>query len=257
MTDLFVNDQCVLKDVQLVLLDKDGTIIDIHHYWGSMLKERAQITINHWFADSKIQKEIHDELIDAMGFDLVNKRMKPEGPVGVKPRTFIVKVATEVVCRNGVSIVEEEIEKLFKIVDRQTETNILPSLKVLPGVNTFIKKCYKLGVQIGVVTTDITQRGIKALQALEIDHCFQYVVGSDQVKNHKPASDSVDIILEKSGLSRDKTVVIGDHVVDVEMGIKSAVGCNIGVLTGLGSQKSFTNFSCHLINSFNELSLQR
>ena len=256
MTDLFVNDQCVLKDVQLVLLDKDGTIIDIHHYWGSMLKKRAQITINHWFANSKIQKEILYELIDTMGFDLVNKRMKPEGPVGVKPRTFIVKVASEVVCRNGVSIVEEEIEKLFKIVDRQTERNILPLLKVLPGVNTFIKKCYKLGVQIGVVTTDITQRGIKALQALEIDHCFQYVVGSDQVKNHKPASDSVDIIIEKSGLSRDKTVLIGDHVVDVEMGTKSAVGCKIGVLTGLGSQESFTNFSCHLINSFNELSLR-
>ncbi|SVB87871.1 uncharacterized protein METZ01_LOCUS240725, partial [marine metagenome] len=117
-----------LKDVQLVLLDKDGTIIDIHHYWGSMLKKRAQITVNRWFSDSKIQTEILDELIDAMGFDLESERMKPEGPVGVKPRTFIVKVAREVVCRNGVSIVEEEIEKLFKIVDRQTETNILPSL---------------------------------------------------------------------------------------------------------------------------------
>ena len=55
MTDLFVNDECVLEDVELILLDKDGTIIDIHHYWGSMLKERAQLIVNRWFSDSDSQ----------------------------------------------------------------------------------------------------------------------------------------------------------------------------------------------------------
>ena len=98
---------------------------------------------------------------------------------------------------------------------------------------------------------------LQALQALEIDHCFKYVVGSDQVKNPKPASDSVEIIIEKSGLKRDNTVLIGDHPVDVEMGIKSAVGCNIGVLSGIGTRDSFSPFSCHLIDSFNELSIRR
>ena len=257
MTDLFINDECVLEDVRLILLDKDGTIIDIHHYWGSMLKERAQLIVNRWFSDSDSQTKIFNELIDVMGIEIESGRMKPEGPVGVKPRPFIVKVATEVVCKNGVTTEGEEIEKLFKEVDLQTANDILPFLKVLPGVYSFIKKCYNLGVQLGVVTTDITQRGRKAIQALEIEPYFQHVIGGDQINNPKPASDSVDIILAKSGLERHKTVVIGDHVVDVEMGIKSAVGCNIGVLTGLGSQKSFTNFTCHLINSFNELSLQR
>ena len=256
MTDLFINDECVLEDVRLILLDKDGTIIDIHHYWGSMLKERARLIVNRWFSDSDSQTKIINELIDVMGIEIESGRMKPEGPVGVKPRPFIVKVATEVVCKNGVTTEEEEIEKLFKEVDLQTANDILPFLKVLPGINSFIKECHEQGVQLGVVTTDITERGRKALQALEMENYFQYIIGGDQVKNPKPASDSVDIILEKSGLARDKTVVIGDHVVDVEMGIKSAVGCNIGVLTGLGSQKSFTNFTCHLINSFNELSLQ-
>ena len=256
MTNLTINDKCVLEDVQLVLLDKDGTIIDIHHYWGSMLKERAGMIVNRWFLDYDVQTEIYNELIESMGIELESGRMKPEGPVGVKPRPFIVKVATEVVCRNGVAIEEEEIEKLFKEVDQQTANNILPFLKVLPGVNSFIKVCYDFRVQLGVITTDITERGKKALQALEIEQYFQYIIGGDKVKNPKPASDSVDIVLAQSGIERDKTVVIGDHTVDVEMGIQSATGCNIGVLTGLGTQESFTPYSCHLINSFKELSLQ-
>ena len=182
--------------------------------------------------------------------------MKAEGPVGVKPRPFIVKVATEVVCKNGVTTEEEEIEKLFKEVDLQTANDILPFLKVLPGVNAFIKECHEQGLQLGVVTTDITERGRKALQALEMENYFQYIIGGDQVKNPKPASDSVDIILEQSGIERDKTAVIGDHAVDLEMGITSKIGCNIGVLTGLGTRESFSPNTCHLIDSFKQLSFR-
>jgi phosphoglycolate phosphatase len=254
MTDLFINDECVLEDVRLILLDKDGTIIDIHHYWGSMIKERAQLIVNRWFSDSDSQTKIFNELIDVMGIEIESGRMKPEGPVGVKPRPFIVKVATEVVCMNGVTTEIEDIEKIFKEVDIQTASYILPFLKVLPGINSFIKECHEQGVQLGVVTTDITERGRKALQALEIENYFQYIIGGDQVINPKPASDSVDIILEQSGIERDKTAVIGDHAVDLEMGISSKIGCNIGVLTGLGTRESFSPRTCHIIDSFKQLS---
>ena len=254
MTDLFINDECVLEDVRLILLDKDGTIIDIHHYWGSMIKERAQLIVNRWFSDSDSQTKIFNELIDVMGIEIESGRMKPEGPVGVKPRPFIVKVATEVVCKNGVTTEIEDIEKIFKEVDLQTANDILPFLKVLPCIISFIKECHEQGVQLGVVTTDITERGRKALQALEMENYFQYIIGGDQVINPKPASDSVDIILEQSGIERDKIAVIGDHAVDLEMGISSKIGCNIGVLTGLGTRESFSPHTCHIIDSFKQLS---
>ena len=64
MTDLFINDECVLEDVRLILLDKDGTIIDIHHYWGSMLKERARLIVNRWFSDADVKIRIlHDFVV--------------------------------------------------------------------------------------------------------------------------------------------------------------------------------------------------
>ena len=256
MTDLFINDECVLEDIRLILLDKDGTIIDIHHYWGSMLKERAQLIVNRWFSDSDSQAKIFNELIDAMGIEIESGRMKPEGPVGVKPRPFIVKVASEVVCKNGVNTEEEEIEKLFKEVDLQTANDILPFLKVLPGINTFIKECHEQGLHLGVVTTDITERGRKALQALEMGNYFQYIIGGDQVKNPKPASDSVDIILEQSGIERDKTAVIGDHSVDILMGMNSGVATNIGVLTGLGNRDTFNELGCYIASSFNNVKIK-
>jgi phosphoglycolate phosphatase-like HAD superfamily hydrolase len=238
------------------LLDKDGTIIDIHHYWGSMLKERAQLIVNRWFFDSDSQAKIFNELIDAMGIEIESGRMKPEGPVGVKPRPFIVKVASEVVCMNGVTTEEEEIEKLFKEVDLQTANDILPLLKVLPGVYTFIVACHDMGVQLGVVTTDITERGRKALQALKMNPYFQYIIGGDKVNNPKPASDSVDIILAQSGIKKSRVAVIGDHSVDIMMGINSGVVTNIGVLTGLGNWDTFNELGCYITSSFNNVKIR-
>ena len=256
MTDLFINDECVLEDVRLILLDKDGTIIDIHHYWGSMLKERARLIVNRWFSDSDSQTKIINELIDVMGIEIESGCMKPEGPVGVKPRPFIVKVATEVVFKNGVTTDEEEIEKLFKEVDLQTANDILPFLKVLPGINAFIKECHEQGLQLGVVTTDITERGRKALQALEMENYFQYIIGGDQVENPKPSPDSVDIILAQSGIKKSRVAVIGDHSVDILMGMNSGVVTNIGVLTGLGNRDTFNELGCYIASSFNNVKIK-
>lgn len=256
MTDLFINDECVLEDVRLILLDKDGTIIDIHHYWGTMLKERAQIIVNRWFSDSDSQAKIFNELIDVMGIEIESGCMKPEGPVGVKPRPFIVKVASEVVCKNGVTTEEEEIEKLFKEVDLQTSNDMLPLLKVLPGVDAFIKDCHEQGLQLGIVTTDITARGRKALQALKMENFFQYIIGGDKVNNPKPASDSVDIILAQSGIKKSRVAVIGDHSVDILMGLNSGVVTNIGVLTGLGNRDTFNKLGCYIASSFNNVKIK-
>ena len=126
----------------------------------------------------------------------------------------------------------------------------------MPGVNTFIKECHEQGIQLGVVTTDITERERKALQALEMENYFHYIIAGDKVNNPKPASDSVDIILEQSGIERDKTAVIGDHSVDILMGMNSGVVTNIGVLTGLGNRDTFNELGCYIASSFNNVKIK-
>ena len=238
------------------MLDKDGTIIDIHHYWGSMIKERAVMIVDRWFVSDRGKDKIQSALIDAMGIDIETGRMKFGGPVGIKPRPYIVSIAAEVVKKHGVDVSEQEMETLFKKVDRKTKEDIFSFLHMLPFVEPFLQKCYEANIKLAIVTTDITERATTALKALGIIDYFQFVVGGDQVENTKPSPDIANIVLHDSNIETSRTVVIGDHLVDVKMGINCGAACNIGVLTGLGTIESFSTEDCYIIESFEQVDIR-
>jgi phosphoglycolate phosphatase len=256
MTKLFIKNQEVLNDPQLIMLDKDGTVIDIHHYWGSMIKERAGMVVDRWFVSERDQNKIQSALIDAMGVDLETGRLKPEGPVGIKSRPYIVSVAVEVVKKHGVNVNEEEMEILFKNVDQKTAQDISSFLRILPFVESFLQKCDDANIKLAIVTTDITERAKAALKALGIIGYFHFVVGGDQVESTKPSPDIANIVLRDSNIKTSKTVVIGDHLVDVKMGINCGAACNVGVLTGLGTINSFSKEDCYIIDSFEQVDIR-
>ena len=62
----------------------------------------------------------------------------------------------------------------------------------------------------------------------------------DAVDFAKPSPDLALNIIEKRGVNQYKTVIIGDHPVDIKMGISANVGCNIGILTGLSNADLFS-----------------
>lgn len=256
MIDLLVNGQVVLRGVELILLDKDGTLIDIHHYWGSMIRRRAATIVDRLFADQPIGQQVSDTLVDALGFDQISGRMKSDGPVGVKPRGFIVNVARRITADYGVKIDAAAMEDLFQQVDRMTAADPEPLLRLLPGVTEFLDTCRQNQVQVAVVSADKTERVRLALKTLQIDQYFAEVVGGDQVENGKPAPDPARMAMELCGVPAWKTASVGDHPVDIEMGIRASIPCNIGVLTGLGSRSDFMQQPCHMIQSLQQLTLQ-
>lgn len=244
MSELLVNGVTALNDPELILFDKDGTLIDIHHYWASMIRIRSELIVDRLFSCSSKRQVVKYDLIDAMGVDQARSRMKPEGPVGVKPRPFIVEVATQTVRMHGANIDILGMEELFKEVDAETAKDLSPLLRLLPGAIDLLDQCRRCAIPVAIVSTDITERACKAMEALNIDHYFVDIVGGDCVKNTKPAPDLAEWVLDKRQPARDKVVVIGDHPVDIRMGIAAGISANVGVLTGLSDVHAFEGLDC-------------
>jgi len=256
MTTLYVNGVPFLDQPEMVLMDKDGTLIDIHHYWSSMIRLRAARIVKVWFKGRGDSDDVMARLIDAMGVNLATGRMKPEGPVGVKPRPFIVQVATSVVQQAGVEMDEARMESLFAEIDQQTATDPLPLLRLLPGASDFLKQLSALGIAAAVVSTDITHRATWAMQALKIDQYFRVIVGGDAVAHTKPAGDLAQAALAHGAHSARHSLVIGDHPVDIQMGMNAGLFQGIGVLTGLSDCSAFKNLDCVTVPDLTHLAVR-
>lgn len=252
MSDLLINNKIVLSDVEAIIFDKDGTLIDIHHYWFSMLEIRASLIVDKYHLNDKVKVE----LMDAMGVDIQTGKIKTDGPVGIKPRPFIVGVATEVLNFNNVSVGLEDIEDLFLEVDNLTSNNILPLLKLLPGVEQLLESLSQCSISIMMATTDMTMRARLAMKALNIEYLFSEIIGGDEVDSVKPSPDLVLKIIERRGVNQVRTVVIGDHPVDIKMGKAAKVGCNIGVLTGLSNADLFSDLDCFVVESLENIEVR-
>ena len=249
MSDLLINRKLVLSDIDAVIFDKDGTLIDVHHYWSSMLKIRVKLIANKYRLDGKVRSE----LMNAMGIDMKTGKIKANGPVGIKPRPFIVNVAVGVLNANNIDAGHDDIENLFLEADKKTSDNILPLLKLLPGVEILLENLSQCGVVIMLATTDMTIRARLAMKALNIKHFFSEIIGGDAVDFPKPSPDLALSIIKKRGVNQDKVVVIGDHPVDIKMGISANVGYNIGVLTGLSNIDLFSELDCFVIESLKDI----
>ncbi len=61
-----------------------------------MIRIRASLIALKYFKNSE-KERLENDLIDIMGVNLETGKMKPEGPIGVKPRSFIVDIVTDFV----------------------------------------------------------------------------------------------------------------------------------------------------------------
>jgi phosphoglycolate phosphatase len=94
------------------------------------------------------------------------------------------------------------------------------------------------------------------MTVLKLDKYFQSIIGGDAAQNTKPAADLAEIALRNGNYSKEKVVVIGDHPVDIQMGLNSGIQNNIGILTGLSSREMFEPYGCVIAHNFDEIEIR-
>ena len=254
MTVFSADGKPLLRDPKLFLFDKDGTLIDVHHYWASMVRIRADFIVRAWGREAGDSTDLAETMIRCMGVG-DDGRMMPEGPVGVKPRPFIVRLVADELSQRGQHRTPEVVERLFQEVDAHTAREMAPLLRVLPGVEDFLQLIRETSSLSAIVTTDKTDRAEKAMETLGLTKYFDLIIGGDAVTHAKPSPDLALKAMEVLDRSKAKTIVVGDHPVDIHMGVGAGVAQNIGVLTGLSDRTAFSGLSCQVVESFKSLKL--
>lgn len=135
---------------------------------------------------------------------------------------------------------EETVNICFEEFSAYYKSNMMNKTKMYDGIDELLTELNKANVKLAVVTNkaDFAAQGLcKSLFGNRID----VVVGSNGIRENKPAPDNVLFALEKLDVSKEDAVYIGDSEVDAQTAINSNLDF-IAVLWGFRDISDFKGF---------------
>ena len=250
--DLLVNG-FLLPDVKLCVFDKDGTIIDVHTYWANMVRFRAEFIGENLGLD----QETRIGLMESMGVQTTQMRIKPEGPVGLKKREIVLRSGVDYLVSKGYSDYTDLFVKISKEVDAYSLNKFNEIIKPLPGAHALFSQLKSAGCQIALATTDLSQRASLAMEHLDMLRFVDEIAGADGVQRPKPDPEIIFTICERLGVEPKRTVMIGDAEADVLTGLNANCQASIGVESGLTSRERLAALTPFVIPDISHIAVRK
>jgi phosphoglycolate phosphatase len=238
-----------LNDVKLVIFDRDGTLIDLYHYWSQMIGKRAELICRKFHLDGQHK----EKLMYVMGIDTKNAKIRADGPVGIKKREIVMQAAIDYLGSIGMKDGYQACIEAFAEVDELSRSKLAELIKPLDGMCQMIDALIQKGCKIAIATTDKTERARLSMEYLRLTDKVDFVVGADGVKNSKPAPDMIDLILQDLKIDKANTVMVGDAETDIQMGINAGVLASIAVCSGITPCERLEQLTEHVIADISKI----
>jgi phosphoglycolate phosphatase len=215
----------LLAPIELIVLDKDGTLIDFRAMWGEWAIELGRRL------EAAARRPVAPDVFAAIGFDPSTGRIAARGPLAASTMSAIADLVAAVLRRwcPRPSDARWVLEQAWFQPDPVTAARPVADLSV---VLTNLRSGAR---RVAVVTNDDAVPTRRTLEALGILPLFDVIVAADDGLATKPAPEAVLAVTASLGVAPDRTAVVGDLPVDIAMGRAAGAGLVVGVLSGLGS----------------------
>jgi len=215
----------LLEDIDLVVFDKDGTLIDFHAMWGGWARQLGARL------DDVIRRPVSPDVFATIGFDPTTGRVAPGGPLATGTMAGIEETVARVLRRwcPSIAAARRATAAAWLVPDPAALAVPLADLGAIFG------RLRAEGRRIAVITTDDRAPTDATLRALGIrEHVAALVCGDDGFAL-KPAPDAVIAVCHAFRTEPAKVAVIGDTPADLAMARQAGAGRVVAVRSGVGS----------------------
>ena len=232
-----------LEGLELVVFDKDGTLIDFDAMWSgwaTTLADRLERACLH---------PVREALFDRIGYDSETGRAISGGPLAAMPMARLRDLAVQVVRDAGLDAVEAEraVAEGWHAPDPLTLAHPLTDLHRLFG------GLRARAIRIAVATSDDRAPTMATLAGLGVADLVDAVVCADDGVRVKPAPDMVLHVCFRLGIPAAATAMVGDSPADLAMGRAAGVRRCIGVLSGVGRRSDLGPLADVVVGSVADL----
>lgn len=232
-----------LDGIDLLVFDKDGTLIEFHEMWGAWVDALARRL------EAAAALELRDGLYPLLGVDPATGLVHAHGLLAATPMSRI-RDAVEAYVRQagaGPVLAAAAVQAAWHAPDPVALAQPVTDLRALlqrlrPRVATF-----------AVATSDDRRPTERTLAALGVLNEFASLACADDGMRTKPAPDSVLHLCSSLGIAPGRTAVVGDSPADLRMGRSAGAAMAIGVLTGVGDRASLAPYADLVLDSIADL----
>jgi phosphoglycolate phosphatase len=220
MIDLEINGT-ILKGIDLIIFDKDGTLFELFPYWTVVARKRAE---NICRAMHVSDESLVDWIALLMGVDNRKKTMNPKGPIGINNRPYIENLVFEELQKKGYTVDPPMITTAFRETDVYISQDQILRHALVPvrGLVEFLS-AISPHCRSSIFSYDQTVNLEHITRLMQIDGYFSQLLGGDQLRHPKPDPWGAVKIMDDLHVSPAHTLLIGDSIHDIESG-KNA-GC--------------------------------
>ncbi len=233
MARLVVGD--LVREIDVVVLDKDGTLIDFDKAWGGRLARgiAAMVASAKGVTSAKGGKNLKSALYRTLGGDPANGAILPDGPyvsasiadTGIMAATVLYQAGVE--WHDALAIVEQTLLPILKAPPVANE------IAGIGDVRGRLRTLKLAGIKLAVATNDERTATLACLVLLGISDLLDAIVcAGDAGLAAKPAPDGLLHIAKILGAPAQRLAMIGDSIGDVLTGRAAAAGLTVGVLSG-------------------------
>lgn len=232
-----------LSGLELVIFDKDGTLIEFHATWSGWMIELADRL------EAAAGRAIREPLFTAMGFDAAAGRALPHGGLAARPMAILRGVTADVLAAAGLGpeAVEAALARSWRPPD---PVALARPLGDLPALFEVIRSA---GARVAVATSDDREPTERTLDALGVAALIDGLVCADDGLPVKPAPDMVWHLGRILGVDPSRIAVVGDAPADLAMGRAAGAGLLVGVLSGVGARRDLEPLADVILPSIADL----
>ncbi len=122
----------------------------------------------------------------------------------------------------------------YRQIFAERRKELMPDL--FPGVKETLEALHKRGHRMTIATSRLTDSLMLFMRHHDIDHYFEYAVGSDSVTHHKPHPEPALKTLRELNITPSEAIMVGDMPVDIAMAHNAGIRA-IGVDYGNATRK--------------------
>ena len=212
-----------LDGIELVVFDKDGTLISFDAMWSGWARElgsRLEIAS---------RRPVAGDVFAAIGYDPVMDRVRPGGPLAIDTMSQIEEVVAAVLRRWCPSVTAAR----RVVADAWFEPDPVALAVPLADLPALFAALHAAGRRIAVATTDDRRPTETTLSALGLGDLIETVLCGDDPGPIKPDPAALLAVAGRVGVPIEGVAMVGDTPADLRMAREAGAGRIIGVASGV------------------------